>query len=93
MTPMSRRDLVFVMCRAIALFLLIPAFLDILTLPYDFFMARELSDSLLSKSFHLHQWLALTEAILGIAARLAAGSLFWRCGPRIEKLFANPDLN
>lgn len=83
---MSRRDLVFVVCRAIALFLLIPALLTLLSLPYEIYMARELSNSFMSKS--MHPRLGLTQTILGVAARLAVGWLFWRCGPMIEKLFA-----
>jgi hypothetical protein len=89
MAGMSRRDLVFVLCRAIALFLLIPALLSILTLPYEIFIARHLSEVFPNKN--LHERFALIEIVLGSVARLAIGFMFWRCGPMIEKLFASPN--
>jgi hypothetical protein len=83
---MSRRDLVFVLCRAIALFLSIPTLLSILTLPYEIFLALKVSD--IWPNAHLQQRFGLIELILGIAAKSAIGFMFWRCGPIIEKLFA-----
>jgi len=90
MAGMSRRDLVFVASRLIALYLLIPTVLELLSLPFNFWIMRDVgagafpgSDQLVRVLKNAHPGELLTDFV-----KLIVAWLFWKCGPGVERLFS-----
>jgi hypothetical protein len=90
---MSRRELVLLVSRAFALFLIVSAFVELTYLP----------DRLLGLVHHLNERSALTPhdywssyywiltgfTFVRMLLFLFAAVLFWKCGPRVEALFSS----
>jgi len=90
---MSRREIVVLISRAIAILTLTTALIDLLiNLPYQIFLLiRQLNfhDMYPSTHFSLStvQWVGFIVSNVRMVALFIVGGLFWRCSPRIEQLF------
>jgi len=87
---MNRRDLVFVASRVVALYLLIPTLLYLLSSPFEFYSMHSIgrgtfpgSDQMVRSYGHVLWGGLLTDAV-----KLIIGWRFWKCSPTIERLFS-----
>ena len=84
---MSRKELVFIASRTVALLQIIPAlFLTLISLPEQLF--------LLAHNMHLRpvdtvEWVGVISTLVRVAALWVIASWFWRCGPVVERLFVS----
>jgi len=89
---MSRRDLVFVVSRAFALYLISWALADITYLPERLLsLSHEMSrGSVLTKyDYWASHYLVVTSfLVIRILALVLAARSFWRCGSRVQSFFA-----
>jgi hypothetical protein len=94
---MSRREIVVLISRAIAILTLTTALIDLLiNLPYQVFLLIHQLNFQSSYAGRLLpvstvQWAGLIVSNVRMVALFVVGSLFWRCGPRIEQLFSSAD--
>jgi hypothetical protein len=101
---MSRREIVLLVSRAIALLLVIPAVIGIvLSIPTQVLAAsmreslvRSYSSPALPNMFRLLGF-SLLASLLSLGLHLFAAMLFWQCGPMIERMLlpagsAQPDV-
>src|ERR1700730_11537043 len=91
---MSRRQLVLLVSRALALLFISSAFSEVTYLPelfFAFFHYFRQNSVLLGSNFTSNYYLIITAfLVLRILAYLLAAALLWRCGPRVEGLFSPP---
>ena len=85
---MNRRDLVLVASRLIALYLLIPALLDLLTLPLTFFWIHDIGAVGIGGEITHALRRAIPGELVTDVAKVAIGWAFWKCGPNVERLFS-----
>jgi len=89
---MSRREIVLLVSRAIAILQLIAALLDaFLYLPQQaFYLSRELHAQSAFPQAHIHlspvMWISVIGTLARIVALLLIAALFWNCGPTIERM-------
>jgi hypothetical protein len=90
---MSRREIVLLVSRAVAILTIITALINsFINLPYQaFLLSQQIRWQNAYSSSHIHvaqfQWIGFGISLTRIAALLLVAGLFWRCGPRIERLF------
>ena len=90
---MSRREIVALVSRAIAIITLTMALLDLfISLPYQvwlLFYQHSFSDPYLFSHFSISasQWAAFIVSNVRMIALFVVAGLFWRCGPTVERLF------
>ncbi|MGA8150320.1 MAG: hypothetical protein WB952_05180 [Terriglobales bacterium] len=89
---MSRRELVFLVSRAFALFLLTWALVELSYLPEQ---VLSLSHAVSERSvlatgdyWSRYHWMLAVLTALRMLALFLASILFWRCGPQVEALFS-----
>ena len=81
---MSRREIVVLVSRAIALLQIIPALMSLcFSLPQQLYLIRQAPRFQHTPPW---EWEAITIELLRIVVQLAIGALFWRCEPMIERL-------
>jgi hypothetical protein len=87
---MNRRDLVFVASRLIALYLLIPTLLQLLSFPFDFYLMHSIGRGTFPGSKELVHFYghALPGELLTDTVKLIIGWRFWKCSPVVERLFS-----
>ena len=89
---MSRREVVLLVSRAIAILTIIPALVELLiSLPYRMFTIYQQMN--LQGRYPSHSvinqlpWTLLMVSLPHIIALLIIAIFFWRCGPMIERVF------
>jgi hypothetical protein len=89
---MSKKELVLVASRAIALYFVAWALSDITYLPEHLLALshyRSLRSVLASSDYSANYYLLVTVfGMLRMFALFLAATFFWRCGPRVEGLFS-----
>lgn len=89
---MSRKESVLLVSRALALYFTAWALFEITYLPeYMFALSHHinLKSVLAPRDYWTNYYLMLTVLIVvRMLAFFLAAVLFWRCGPRVEKLFS-----
>ena len=89
---MSRREIVLLVSRAIAILQLIAALLDaFLYLPQQaFYLSQQLRLQSAFPQAHTHMppylWIGVIVTLARIAALLIIAAIFWNCGTTIERL-------
>lgn len=92
---MSRREIVLLVSRAIAILTIIPALVELLiSLPYRMFTIYQQMN--LQGRYPSHPgvnqlpWTLLMASLPRVIALLIIAIFFWRCGPMIERFFLPP---
>ncbi len=94
---MSRREIVLLVSRAIALLQIIAALIDsFIYLPQQVFLLSQrmkLTNAFPGTHAVLGPvaWVGIVSSLVHIVALLVVAVLFWRCGPMIERLFLPAD--
>lgn len=90
---MSRKEIVLMVSRAIALLLFIPSLisfvLSILVLISNSYLRESLFNSLgsqVSSSMLRVYGLSFLQSLLSLGIHLSVALFFWQCGPRIERM-------
>jgi hypothetical protein len=86
---MSRREIVLLVSRAIAMVLVVPSLISfVLSIPTQILTASMLhsySSPTTANLFRM-QGLSLLANLLGLGLHFFAAMLFWQCGPMIERM-------
>jgi hypothetical protein len=94
---MSRRELVALASRALALLLIVWAFVELTYLPDRLLgLVHHLNEhsALAPRDYWSSYYLILTVfTLLRMIAFLVAATLFWKCGPRVQSLFSSSQGN
>ena len=89
---MSRREIVLLVSRAIAILQLIAALLDgFLYLPQQaFYLSQQLHMRTMFPGAQNHMpptiWISVIVTLIRIAVLLIIAAIFWNCGPTIERM-------
>ena len=91
---MSRREVVLLVSRSLALLFVSDAFIEGTYLPERLFAFSHYvrqSSVLAGPNFSSNYYLMMTVfLVLRILGYSLAAALFWKCGPRLERLFSPP---
>jgi hypothetical protein len=88
---MSRREIVLLVSRAVAILTIIMALINSVSLPSQvFLLSQQMRLQAAYPSTHLHmppfQWIGFIVSLTRIVALLLIAGFFWRGGPVIERL-------
>jgi hypothetical protein len=87
---MSKREIVLLVSRAVAMLTIITALIDLfINLPYQMFLLYHQLHIWQTpySSTHFPVWAGFIVGNMRVAALFIVAGLFWRCGPTIERLF------
>ena len=90
---MSRREIVLLVSRAIALLLMIPSLISLVLAIPSMLLTSYMRESLMSSmgttyrsSLMRAEGMSLLSVLLGFGLHLLAALAFWQCGPLIERM-------
>ena len=94
---MSRREVILIVSRAIAIFQLLSVLLELTYLPDRFYSLSHHSKVLLASSSEMNVYLwtgdriSIAMLLLRIIMYLIFAAVFWTCGPTIERFLCPVD--